>query len=311
MAIVTNTTPTGVVLPYAGSSVPNGWMMCDGSAISRTEYAALFASIGTTYGAGDGSTTFNLPDYRYGFLRGYGAQISVTGSGTASATVTFTDATDLVTLNNHGLTNGCKVEFKTITTTTGISINTPYFVISATTNTFQLSSTLNGAALPLTNNGTGVFRDHAVFTNHGINRTGMRVRLSSGTLSGLGGSTDYYAIVINQNNLAFATTYANAIANTRIVISGANSGVIIQWEDPDITSRGLSSVGGSATIGSRQEDAVKPHNHSIYKGVTGDDTGTTIRGGTYDRNGGYGSTETSSEKETRPRNTYINYIIKV
>jgi microcystin-dependent protein len=44
--------------------VPSGWLLCDGSAVSRTTYAALFAAIGTTYGAGNGSTTFNVPDLR-------------------------------------------------------------------------------------------------------------------------------------------------------------------------------------------------------------------------------------------------------
>jgi len=53
---------TGMVSPYAGSVAPAGWLICDGSAISRTTYSALFAVIGTTYGAGDGSTTFNIPN---------------------------------------------------------------------------------------------------------------------------------------------------------------------------------------------------------------------------------------------------------
>lgn len=52
----------GIVLPFAGSTAPSGWLRCDGAAVSRTTYAKLFAVIGTTYGAGDGSTTFNLPN---------------------------------------------------------------------------------------------------------------------------------------------------------------------------------------------------------------------------------------------------------
>ena len=56
--------PPGVMMPYAGSSAPSGWLMAAGQAISRTTYAALFAAIGTVYGAGDGSTTFNVPDLR-------------------------------------------------------------------------------------------------------------------------------------------------------------------------------------------------------------------------------------------------------
>jgi len=61
--------PTGVVLPFAGLSAPSGWLACDGTAISRTTYATLFAAISTSYGVGDGSTTFNLPDLRGRFPR--------------------------------------------------------------------------------------------------------------------------------------------------------------------------------------------------------------------------------------------------
>lgn len=56
--------PTGVILPYGGASAPAGFFLCDGSPVSRTDYAGLFAAIGTAFGTGDGSTTFNLPDMR-------------------------------------------------------------------------------------------------------------------------------------------------------------------------------------------------------------------------------------------------------
>jgi microcystin-dependent protein len=56
--------PPGSILQYAGSSAPAGYFIADGSAVSRTTYARLFAAVGTSYGAGDGSTTFNLPDFR-------------------------------------------------------------------------------------------------------------------------------------------------------------------------------------------------------------------------------------------------------
>lgn len=60
----------GTVLPYVGSAAPNGWLLCSGQAISRTTYANLYGVIGTSFGAGDGSTTFNLPDLRGEFMRG-------------------------------------------------------------------------------------------------------------------------------------------------------------------------------------------------------------------------------------------------
>lgn len=56
--------PSGVVLPYAGTTSPIGWLLCYGQTVSRTTYADLFAAISTTYGAGDGLTTFALPDFR-------------------------------------------------------------------------------------------------------------------------------------------------------------------------------------------------------------------------------------------------------
>lgn len=56
--------PIGTILIYAGTTAPNYWLFCYGQAISRTTYANLFAVIGTTYGTGDGSTTFNVPDIR-------------------------------------------------------------------------------------------------------------------------------------------------------------------------------------------------------------------------------------------------------
>lgn len=58
------TPPAGLILPYAGSAIPSGWLECTGQAVSRTTYAALFAVTGTTFGTGDGSTTFNVPDLR-------------------------------------------------------------------------------------------------------------------------------------------------------------------------------------------------------------------------------------------------------
>lgn len=63
--------PAGAINAFGQSSAPDGWLECAGSAVSRTTYAALFGSIGTTYGVGNGSSTFNLPDLRGEFIRGF------------------------------------------------------------------------------------------------------------------------------------------------------------------------------------------------------------------------------------------------
>lgn len=64
LGLVKDATPVGVVVPYAGTTAPSKWAFCFGQALSRTGNADLFAAIGTTFGAGDGSTTFNVPDCR-------------------------------------------------------------------------------------------------------------------------------------------------------------------------------------------------------------------------------------------------------
>lgn len=82
--------PSGVVLPYAGSTAPTGYLLCYGQAVSRTTYANLFAAIGTTYGSGDGSTTFNLPDLRGRFPLGKDNM-----GGSAAGRVTAANASTL------------------------------------------------------------------------------------------------------------------------------------------------------------------------------------------------------------------------
>lgn len=62
---------TGIYVPYGGDILPQGWLWCDGSALSRADYSGLFARIGTTFGQGDGSSTFNIPDFTGGrFIEG-------------------------------------------------------------------------------------------------------------------------------------------------------------------------------------------------------------------------------------------------
>lgn len=76
------------------------------------------------------------------------------GNGVTGA-VTFQDSGDTVTKNGHGLLDGDIVRFSVITTTTGISVDTDYYVVNATTNTFKVSATEGGSALPLTTDGSG------------------------------------------------------------------------------------------------------------------------------------------------------------
>jgi len=251
--------PSGTVFPFAGSAAPYGYLVCDGRQVSRTEYAQLFLSIGTTHGQGNGSTTFNLPDYRGMFLRG-------------------------------------RVDVTTIA-------------------------------------GTGpVLSNQATFTNHGINRTGFKIRLQSGTLTGLAVDTDYFVIVVNSNTLAFATSRANALANARIAISGTNTAVLTQWEDPDYTSRSAMNVGGAQNnVGSIQGDAIRNVVGTVTRiaetfASDGAGTGAFLKTSTGPSGSKTPANTDSSNTGTlsfdasrivpvggdnRPQNVYVNYIIKI
>ncbi len=228
----------GTVVPFNGTSVPQGFLLCDGSAVSRTTYSKLFSIIGVSCGQGDGSTTFNLPDNTGAFLRGRVTWVTSNGSGTAAS-------------------------------------------------------------------------NNATFTSHGIKRTGYRVRLQSGTLSGLSTSTTYYAIVIDSNTLAFATSRANALAGTKISISGSNSAVIVNWEDPDASNRVASSVGGNTgnSIGSMQEDQFKSHTHDYIAGISTGVTTSISRDGGTSPSAGNTAIQNTGGNQTNPTNGYTNYII--
>lgn len=79
--------PPGTVTEYAGTSAPSGYLLCDGSAVSRTTYSALFTAIGTTYGVGDGSATFNVPDTRQRFPLGKASSGTGATLGSSGGTV--------------------------------------------------------------------------------------------------------------------------------------------------------------------------------------------------------------------------------
>jgi hypothetical protein len=124
-------TPPGAVMPFAAATPAYGWLACNGAAISRTAYAQLFATIGTTFGVGDGATTFNVPDLRGEFIRGFddgrgidvarafgSAQsemvgphvhtvqtVDVPGAGTGEFGVDGASATGFDTLSNGGTEN--------------------------------------------------------------------------------------------------------------------------------------------------------------------------------------------------------------
>lgn len=102
--------PVGAVLTYAGATAPTGWLLARGQAVSRTEYAALFAAIGVAHGPGDGSTTFNLPDGRGRVAVGKdnmggtpANRVTAAVSGLAATTLGATGGDQRLQDHNHGV----------------------------------------------------------------------------------------------------------------------------------------------------------------------------------------------------------------
>lgn len=115
---ITGDTITAVRLNYGGflagdvkltarSAVPNGWLACDGAAISRTTYADLFAAIGTAYGVGDGSTTFNVPNFlgRAVIGSGSGSGLTARSRGDSSGSETHALTTSELAAHSHSHTH--------------------------------------------------------------------------------------------------------------------------------------------------------------------------------------------------------------
>jgi microcystin-dependent protein len=98
--VLSNGAPTGGLIMWGTGTAPSGWLLCDGTAVNRTTYAALFAVVGTTFGVGDGSTTFNLPNYTNRMP--YGTTVGATGGSADAVVVTHTHtATSVVSTGTH------------------------------------------------------------------------------------------------------------------------------------------------------------------------------------------------------------------
>jgi microcystin-dependent protein len=117
-------TPPGAIIPYGGATAPTGYLLCDDSAVSRTTYATLFAILSTTFGTGDGSTTFNVPDLRDRLPLGKGTNNSTLGGETtgasASAVVATAAATQSVTSTTGTFATSAK-DSSTATAVTGVT----------------------------------------------------------------------------------------------------------------------------------------------------------------------------------------------
>lgn len=234
--------PAGSISAYGGTVAPAGYLLCDGSRVSRRAYRDLFAAIGTAYGAGDGTNSFNVPDFRGQFLRGAASIPDALITGVSGNVVSFS-------------------------------------------------------------------------AGHGYKRSGFPVRFTGSVPSGLNTTSTFFTVYINDNDLSFATSQADAVAASPVIqalSSTTTGGTMTQYMDPDASTRIALSTGGNSAsnVGSSQTDLFEAHVHTqIYKfedrtqlevepGVSAWHNNSTI------------NTGSAGGNETRPVNTYVNFIIK-
>lgn len=206
--------PIGMITPYAGSTAPANWQLCYGQAISRTTYASLFAIISTTYGAGDGTTTFNLPDLRgrtvagLDNMGGSGAgrlsTANTLGTTTGTETVTLTSAQSGLPAHSHANT----VTNNAVTTSAGSA--------HSHANTASFNGSFTGTAASHTH----IQNAHSHLTNYADNgsigsaRSLLNAAQITGTDTGEMGST----AAVNQST---SITPAGSISGT-VTMSNAN-----------------------------------------------------------------------------------------
>lgn len=157
--------PVGAILPFGGGTAPAGWLLCEGAPVSRATYADLFAVIGTAFGSGNGSSTFNVPDLRGVFLRGADG-----GTGRDPDAAKRCDLASAQTCTADYTTDYLTVASVTdfpndtpiiLTTTSALPAplvgNTIYYVVQLDAGSlrFKVSITQGGAAVDLTANGSG------------------------------------------------------------------------------------------------------------------------------------------------------------
>jgi microcystin-dependent protein len=147
--VLSNGAPTGGLMMWGTGTAPTGWLLCAGAAVSRTTYAALFAVIGTTFGVGDGSTTFNLPNYTDRMP--YGTTVGATG-GSADAVVVSHTHTATSTVTDPGHSHFAGVYINAQYGSLGPEVNGSY---DNTTAVYTGSAT-TGITVATSNSTTGV-----------------------------------------------------------------------------------------------------------------------------------------------------------
>ena len=172
---ITNRSEVGAIKPWTKATAPNGYLLCDGAAVSRTTYADLFAIISTTYGVGDGASTFNVPNLEGKMPQGYdGSTYNLAGTGGANTvTVSVTNNQAATNTNNQSVTVTGTIDNTSITPAQ----------LASHTHTSDAQKSGNGS-LDSVNPGPGTGFTGATIDNTGSGTGHNHSHNLSGTLTG-------------------------------------------------------------------------------------------------------------------------------
>lgn len=224
--------PTGAILPYGGSSAPSNFLLCDGTAVSRSTYATLFGIVSTSFGAGDGSTTFNLPDLRSSVPLGKGQK---TRTMTFAGDTAVDPSTDEITVtSNNWLITGQAVALTGAGLPTGLSATT-YYVIRSSATVIKLASSLanaqNGTVVDITADGSGTCTFTQTLTDRTLGTTGGEETHAMSSTELLAHTHSFSGVVGQSSNSSSVPAYSSAGGNTKqnetFASNGGNAGMNI------------------------------------------------------------------------------------
>ena len=175
--------PIGSIIPFGGTTAPDGFLLCQGQAVSRTTYAELFAVIGTSFGGGDGSTTFNVPDLREATTKGVGLSGKSSNHYDTDGVVLGEFVEDRIKSHTHTMNHT-----HTFSGTTGaMNSNASH---THTTNGFEsVNVPKSGFGYAGYLNGTGTQTTNATNTDHTHNYSGTTSGASTSTTGSTGSAT--------------------------------------------------------------------------------------------------------------------------
>lgn len=255
--------PAGTMVQWAGASAPANWLLCDGTAVSRTTYATLFAAIGTAYGTGDGSTTFNLPDLRGRVPVGKnGGSFGTLGATGGAETVTLTEAqmpshTHIQNSHNHTQDAHSHAIYGSNGGSAGVSIS-----ITSNSNgdrawylpgSIAANTTATNQAATATNQNTGGGQAHNNLQPYQV--VNYIIKATSGTTAGDSPLTSRVSTLeTNVRSVTLGGTGANTLTSGGYLKGNGTSAITSQSGIPatDITSGSLAIANGGtgATTGS-------------------------------------------------------------